>query len=107
MLRFTPGRKVWSFFGWTPALRRVVSGRLLACECLVGVYETNSGEFLTIVDNVGKSCRETGHTVDRVLAAVAHESGQQPFASMPCGRAQQFWMKSQPLLDDQSTKTER
>lgn len=60
---------MFSLFGWTPSLRRMLRGRVLPCGCSVGVYETRSGEVVQIVDARAGSCRRDGHTVDAVLPA--------------------------------------
>lgn len=61
---------MFSMFGWTPSLRRMLRGRLLPCGCSVGVYETRSGEIVQIVDARAAACRISGHTVDAVVVAV-------------------------------------
>jgi hypothetical protein len=64
---FTPGRTAWTFFGWSPGLRRLWCGQLLSCGCLVGVYETTQGGAVTIVDHVGTGCTDATHAVNLVL----------------------------------------
>ena len=59
---------MFSIFGWTPSLRRMLRGRVLPCGCSVGVYETRSGEVVQILDARAPSCRQDGHNVDAVLA---------------------------------------
>jgi hypothetical protein len=59
--------KVPTFFGWTPGLRGVVRGHVLACGCLVGVYETRTGAILEVVDGCGPECTQAGHQLNTVL----------------------------------------
>jgi len=40
------------------AILRGVSGKVLDCGCLVGVYETYSGDVVRVVDAVGRTCTE-------------------------------------------------
>jgi len=35
---------------------RGVSGKVLDCGCLAGIYETYSGDLVTVIDSVGPSC---------------------------------------------------
>lgn len=58
---------MFSFFGWTPSLRRMLRGRILPCGCSVGVYETHSGEVVCIVDARATSCDLVTHSVDAVV----------------------------------------
>lgn len=60
---------MFSLFGWTPALRRMLRGRVLSCGCSVGVYETWSGAVVEIVDAHGAACPRGAHTVDAVIVA--------------------------------------
>ncbi len=59
---------MFSLFGWTPSLRRMLRGRVLPCGCSVGVYETRSGEVVHIIDARSPSCGFVAHSVDTVLA---------------------------------------
>ena len=65
-MHFSSGRSAPTFFGWTPGLRHLVSGRLLACGCLVGLYETWDRSFVEIVDSIVEPCG-VGHDVNHVL----------------------------------------
>ena len=65
---------MFSLFGWTPALRRMLRGRMLPCGCSVGVYETRSGEIVQIVDAHAESCPIATHAVDTVLTGDAPAS---------------------------------
>jgi hypothetical protein len=38
------------------AILRGVSGKVLDCGCLVGVYETYGGRVVHVVDAVGEGC---------------------------------------------------
>jgi hypothetical protein len=60
---------MFSLFGWTPSLRRMLRGRILPCGCSVGVYETRSGEVVQIVDARAPDCAAATHSVDAVVAA--------------------------------------
>lgn len=60
---------MFSLFGWTPALRRLLRGRALPCGCSVGVYETRSGEVVQIVDAHAPTCQWAGHSVDAVITS--------------------------------------
>jgi hypothetical protein len=60
---------MFSLFGWTPSLRRMLRGRILKCGCSVGVYETRSGEVVQIVDARSDSCPLATHTVDTVIGS--------------------------------------
>ena len=42
---------------------RGLGGRLLACGCLVGLYETYSGPTVTILDARDPNCTDTSHRV--------------------------------------------
>lgn len=65
-MHFSSGRSAPTFFGWTPGLRHLVSGRLLACGCLVGLYETWDRSFVEIVDSIVEPCG-VGHDVNHIL----------------------------------------
>jgi hypothetical protein len=60
---------MFSLFGWTPALRRMLRSSILPCGCSVGVYETFSGEVVRILDACSDTCGNAVHSVDAVLAA--------------------------------------
>jgi hypothetical protein len=60
---------MFSLFGWTPSLRRMLRGRILPCGCSVGVYETRSGEVVQIVDARAPECGFDAHSVDAVVGA--------------------------------------
>lgn len=60
---------MFSLFGWTPSLQRMLRGRLLPCGCSVGVYETRSGEVVQIVDARAPGCTAAAHSVDAVVTA--------------------------------------
>jgi hypothetical protein len=48
---------------------RGVSSRLLGCGCLAGVYETYSGEIVTIIDARGESCADPAHARGKIVPA--------------------------------------
>jgi hypothetical protein len=58
---------MFSMFGWTPGLRSGLKGRLLACGCLIGAYQTWSGSVVEILDARGDECRHAIHRVNTVL----------------------------------------
>jgi len=62
---------MFSLFGWTPSLRRMLRGRVLPCGCTVGVYETRSGGVVQIIDARSSHCASATHVVDAVVAADA------------------------------------
>ena len=70
-MRFRPGVMAVTLFGWTPGLRRTVAGRVLACGCLVGAYETRNGQIAEILDDSCESCRDPYHNVNRVLSVTS------------------------------------
>jgi hypothetical protein len=45
-----------------------LDSRLLACGCLIGVYETYSGKTLSIVDARGAGCRDRKHRLNHVVS---------------------------------------
>jgi hypothetical protein len=47
---------------------RGLDSRLLACGCLIGVYETYSGKTLLIVDAQGAGCRDRTHRLNHVIS---------------------------------------
>lgn len=51
----------------TMRLLRGLSGRVLACGCLVGVYETYEGQVVATIDARGKNCQAPDH---RLHAAI-------------------------------------
>jgi hypothetical protein len=58
---------MFSLFGWTPSLRRMLRGRVLPCGCTVGVYETRSGDVVQIIDARSSNCEVVTHAVDAVV----------------------------------------
>jgi len=65
-MRFSSGRSARTLFGWTPGLRQLVSGRVLACGCGVGVYERWDRSLGEIIDSAVDAC-EVGHEVNQFL----------------------------------------
>jgi hypothetical protein len=56
-----------TFFGWTPGLRSVAGGRVLACGCLAGTYYTWRGDTVVILDAPGPACANPHHRAHLVL----------------------------------------
>ena len=48
-------------------LLRGLSGRVLSCGCLVGVYETYEGEVVATIDARGKQCQSREHRLHATL----------------------------------------
>ena len=46
---------------------RGLSSKWLACECLVGVYETYDGHVVTIVDAKGTGCEDASHRTGQIV----------------------------------------
>ncbi len=65
--------KARSLMGWTPGLRSLVSGRVLPCGCVAGVYETWTRSLVTILDERDVRCQNPGHAVHEILSIVAPE----------------------------------
>ena len=59
-------------------LLRGLAGRVLACGCLLGVYETYDGGVVSTVDAVGPSCTDR-HRLHQPLS----EPDQEPAAAIP------------------------
>ena len=53
---------------------RGVSGRVLACGCLVGVYETYGGEIVATIDARGERCPQSGHRLHAIVPAVPSDA---------------------------------
>ena len=82
-MRFRSGAMALTICGWTPGLRQIVAGRLLACGCLVGVYEMRTGGCVEILDGRCDSCGDLQHKVNRVLhAALSEHITDMRFASV-------------------------
>lgn len=47
-MRFRAGQMALTIWGWTPGLCETVGGRVLACGCLVGKYETWNGQIVEL-----------------------------------------------------------
>lgn len=62
------GNRARSLMGWTPGLRSLVSGRVLPCGCVAGVYETWTRTFVTIVDERSSGCELDGHAIHQILS---------------------------------------
>ncbi|HUL74727.1 MAG TPA: hypothetical protein VLT86_16570 [Vicinamibacterales bacterium] len=48
---------------------RGLSGRVLACGCLVGVYETYDGVVVATIDARGDACQDVDHRLHTVVPA--------------------------------------
>ena len=48
---------------------RGVGSQALPCGCLVGLYETYSGETITVVDACGSQCAELSHRLGTTIAS--------------------------------------
>jgi hypothetical protein len=59
---------------------RGLDSHLLACGCLIGVYETYSGKTLSIVDARGASCPDRTHRLNRVVPS--QRPGSEPPAAV-------------------------
>ncbi len=67
----------------TMRLLRGLSGRVLPCGCLVGVYETYDAEVVATIDARGRDCGVSAH---RKHAAVPIES-LEDHESLTAGRS--------------------
>jgi hypothetical protein len=83
-MHFSPGRSAWTIFGWTPGLRYLVEGRVLACGCVVGLYEMWDRSLVEMVDSAVDTC-DVGHDVNQVLMIKPATAGET--VSAPCAVA--------------------
>lgn len=74
-MHLSRGRSAWTIFGWTPGLHQLVKSRVLACGCVVGVYETWDRRLVEIVDSAVDPC-EAGHDVNHILMVKAATDGE-------------------------------
>ena len=51
----------------TMRLLRGLSGRVLPCGCLVGVYETYEGDVVATIDARGKQCQSSDHRLHATI----------------------------------------
>jgi hypothetical protein len=56
-----------TILGWTPGLRALASGRVLACGCLSGTYTTWRGGTAVILDARAPACPHAHHRPNLVL----------------------------------------
>jgi hypothetical protein len=56
-----------TLLGWTPGLHALLRGGVLPCGCLIGSYETWSGEIADVVDAQGPTCPHAHHATHAVL----------------------------------------
>lgn len=61
-------------------LLRGIGGRVLACGCLVGVYETYAGTVIASIDAPGSSCHRPDHRLHE-LVSVSEADGPPPYPS--------------------------
>jgi hypothetical protein len=52
---------------------RGLSSRTLRCGCTAGVYETYSGQVVTVIDATGRGCSAQDHRAGATLSADAVE----------------------------------
>ena len=97
MPRWVPGRRAWTFWGWTPGIQRLVAGKGLACGCLIGEYDIRTGQRVVIVDAKALNCHNSGHvpnlvlhvdagcegTVGSQISAIDEADRQVPFSTLP------------------------
>ncbi len=58
--------RLFTLLGWSPALRVVLKGRVLACGCLVGEY-AGWRKHVTVVDYKADGCPHAAHRPNGVL----------------------------------------
>jgi hypothetical protein len=46
---------------------RGVGSRILACGCLVGLYETYDGRIIAVIDSCSAACTDKSHRVNAAL----------------------------------------
>ena len=83
MPRWAPGRRAWTFWGWTPGIERLVAGKVLACGCLIGGYDTRTGQRVEIVDAKALNCHNSGHVPNLVLHVNTRSKGTAGRPSQP------------------------
>jgi hypothetical protein len=59
-------------------LLRGLSGRVLDCGCLVGVYETYDATVVATIDARGPVCRASAHRLHAVIPVEAVEDHEHP-----------------------------
>ncbi len=57
-------------------LLRGLSGRVLACGCLVGLYETYDGDVVATIDVRGKKCGTPQHRLHAEIPVEHLEDGE-------------------------------
>ena len=57
-----------------------LSGRVLACGCVAGVYETYDGAVVMIIDAPAASCGQAGHWSGNIVPAAARVTDDKPGA---------------------------
>jgi len=66
-------------------LLRGLAGRLLACGCFVGVYETYDGQIVSTIDACGPGCRQPGHALHAVVPDLPNGGARQQENREPAG----------------------
>jgi hypothetical protein len=67
-------------------LLRGLSGRVLDCGCLVGVYETYDATVVATIDARGPACRASGHRLHAVIPVEAVDDHEHALASVSTSR---------------------
>ena len=57
-----------------------LSGRVLACGCVAGVYETYDGAVVMIIDAPAPSCGQAGHESGNIVPVAAGVTDDRPGA---------------------------
>ena len=63
------GHKVFTIFGWSPGLHRLVSSEILDCGCFAGNYETWDRRVVAVLETPSPMCTVDGHRPGHVIAA--------------------------------------
>jgi hypothetical protein len=64
-------------------LLRGVSGRVLDCGCLVGVYETYAGHVIATIDARGPACDRPSHLLHREVTPDDEVAREEPLNAQP------------------------
>lgn len=96
-MRFSAGQMALTILGWTPGLRETMGGRVLACGCLVGKYETWNGQIVEILDGCCERCRSPHHNVNRVLGVTLADDPMRCFPLPSRERPSEEEERRQPL----------
>jgi hypothetical protein len=66
-------------------LLRGLTGEVLTCGCLVGVYETYEGRVVVTIDARGAACEDPTHTRHAVVPRATVRGGSAPDAEAGAG----------------------